>query len=234
MLKIMHLKRALIAALAMGTVALAAADMPSPGKYARSPGKTPPILDAEPTVVVPRQEIVEDRTLEMWSARWWMWLASFAGEKGPAGDRDGGLCGARQEGGTFFLAGTFGSRPVERTCHVPQGKHLFFPLVTYVMMPDSGMGDCAALRRDAAGMVADASLFAELDGKPIEGLQSRSAAPQNCFNLNALSRGEPKVMAASAGYWLMLRPLAKGSHTLHFGGRLPSISQDITYNLQVE
>jgi hypothetical protein len=187
-----------------------------------------------PGVMVPRQEIVADRTLEMWSARWWMWAASFDGADSPVADRLGTRCGAGQEGEAFFLAGAYGSRVVNRTCTVPAGKYLFFPLVNYIVMPEDGAGNCEILKSDAREMTDSPSrLFAELDGKALPGVDAQRAAPENCFNLNAKSGG-PKLMSASNGYWIMLRPLPKGRHTLHFGGVLPSLSQDITYTLRVE
>jgi hypothetical protein len=188
---------------------------------------------AVPGVAVPMGEIVEDRTPEMWSVRWWMWAASFRGEESPVTDRKGTRCGAGQEGDTFLLAGGYGSDPVRRTCTVPRGKNVFFPLVTYIVMSEGGR-DCDPLKWEARAMTdKPVSLFAELDGMPIEGVESRRASSGKCFNVNARSHG-PNVPAAADGYWLMLRPLAPGRHTLHFGGELASLSQDITYTLLVQ
>ena len=132
------------------------------------------------------------------------------------------------------LAGAFGSEPVRRTCTVPHGKYLFFPLVTYVVMPEPGSSECDQLRAEARAMVETPStLFAQVDGRAIDGLESRRAASAKCFNVNALSHG-PNLPSASDGYWLMLRPLAPGRHTLHFGGHVASLNQDITYTLIVE
>lgn len=40
--------------------------------------------------------------------------------------------------------------------------------------------------------------------------------------------------SASDGYWLGLRPLAKGKHTLRFGGSLASLRQELIHTLVVE
>lgn len=37
-----------------------------------------------------------------------------------------------------------------------------------------------------------------------------------------------------APYYVMLRPLSRGTHTLNFGGILPGMSQAVTYTLHVE
>lgn len=56
-----------------------------------------------------------------------------------------------------------------------------------------------------------------------------------CFDLEAMGRS-PKGFgpAASNGYYVALRPLPKGTHTLNFGAILPSIQQAVTYTLNVE
>jgi hypothetical protein len=40
--------------------------------------------------------------------------------------------------------------------------------------------------------------------------------------------------SAANGYYVMLKPLAPGKHVLNFGGRLPGMSQAVTYTLEVE
>lgn len=181
--------------------------------------------------LVPLQHVVDDRTQEMWSARWWMWAASFDGA-GPVTDTTGDLCGMRQEGEVFFLAGTYEHGPIQRTCKVPAGKHLFFPLVAWIVMPD-GAGPCQDLTAQARAMTdRPKAMYLELDGVRQPDMEKRRVA-SSCFNVGAL-RGGPKMMGASNGYWAMLEPLAPGRHTLHFGGTLPSLAQDVTYTLLVE
>jgi hypothetical protein len=40
--------------------------------------------------------------------------------------------------------------------------------------------------------------------------------------------------SAANGYYVMLKPLSRGTHTLNFGGILGDMSQAITYTLHVE
>jgi hypothetical protein len=190
-------------------------------------------MAASPSPLVGLHEAVADRTQEMWSARWWMWASSFGDAPSPVRDLTGELCAAGQEGEVFFLAGTFERRPIHRTCKVPAGKYVFFPLVNYVVMPD-GMAPCDSLSNTARAMTdGPLSLFAELDGLALPDLAKQRLATFKCFNINA-SSGGAKLMSASNGYWLMLKPLSPGKHTLHFGGVLPSLRQDLTYTLLVQ
>jgi hypothetical protein len=163
-----------------------------------------------------------------------MWASSSFGDApSPVRDLTGELCAAGQEGEVFFLAGTFERRPIHRTCKVPAGKYVFLPLVNYIVMPD-GMAPCADLASTARAMTDDPlRLFAELDGLELPDLAKQRLATSRCFNVNATSGGA-KLLSASNGYWLMLKPLSPGRHTLHFGGVLPSLRQDLTYTLLVQ
>ena len=186
---------------------------------------------AATSLLVPLQHAVDDRTHEMWSARWWMWAASFRGGS-PVADTTGELCGMRQQGEVFFLAGSYGGAPVERTCKVPAGRHLFFPLVAWIVMPDAP-GPCQEVTTQARAMTdRPKGMYLEVDGARLPDMEKRRLET-GCFNVAALGAG-PKVMAASNGYWAMLAPLEPGKHTLHFGGVLPSLQQDVTYTLLVE
>jgi len=48
---------------------------------------------------------------------------------------------------------------------------------------------------------------------------------------NGMARAFP---AASNGYYVMLKPLPRGRHTVNFGGALPNMSQAVSYTLIVE
>jgi hypothetical protein len=77
-------------------------------------------------------------------------------------------------------------------------------------------------------------LFAEIDGKATTDLASHRQVSPACFDLAERVPGAPKIFpTASNGYWLMLKPLGKGAHTLRIGGSLPSIRQEIAYKLTV-
>ena len=42
-----------------------------------------------------------------------------------------------------------------------------------------------------------------------------------------------RLPLAGNGYYVMLRPLPRGTYTLNFGGQLSSLSQAVTYTLDV-
>ena len=50
----------------------------------------------------------------------------------------------------------------------------------------------------------------------------------------AAGSGSGPMPSAASGYYIMLRPLSRGTHTLNFGGILPDNTQAVTYTLKVE
>jgi len=188
--------------------------------------------------VLPIDQGVGGESRSALTVRWWQWAASFQYAESPVSDKTGERCGAGQEGEVWFLAGTYGSAPTSRTCTVPAGKHLFFPLINYVVMPQncSGCLTCKAAVETAAKMTDGAmGLFAELDGKSLPSLTDHRVTSGQCFNLSARAVGSPPIQpSASDGYWLLLPPLTKGRHTLRFGGSLPSLRQELIYTLEVK
>ena len=170
-------------------------------------------------------------TQEEWSQRWWQWAASFEPGDSPVADRSGERCAAKQVGDVWFLAGTYGSRRVERACNVPVGKFLFFPLVNYIVLPPVHRPvPCSGLRDYARDMTdKPAFLLLDIDGHRFEHLDTHRLASPDCFDLSGAG-----TLAASDGYWVMIRPLERGTHVLNFGGVLPELTQAVTYTLVVE
>ncbi|HET9579311.1 MAG TPA: hypothetical protein VFP44_15880 [Usitatibacter sp.] len=226
--------RSLLAALLLSIASTAALAVSTDTLYA-PPEPTAKAGDVRP---MPVRQAVGGHTQSDLSVRWWQWAASFQYRDSPVADRTGERCGAKQQGDVWFLAGTYGSAATSRTCRMPAGKHVFFPLINYVVMPSSCEG-CLTCERAAAKaqqMTDDAmGLFAELDGRSLESLRDHRVASGRCFDLAERAGGPVKIEpTASNGYWLLLPPLAKGPHTLRFGGSLPSLRQELIYTLIVE
>jgi hypothetical protein len=181
-------------------------------------------------------EKVAGMNQELWSREWWQWAGSFEQFDSPVADRSGIRCGLKQSGAVWFLAGTYGTRRTIRTCTIPAGKHLFFPLINYVVSPRyTNSLTCEQAKTMAASMTDNAtSLVLELDGKLFKGLSTHRQATIACFDVAGRVGGGVAPSAAN-GYYVMLRPLSRGTHTLNFGGILPDdMSQAVTYTLHVE
>lgn len=129
----------------------------------------------------------------------------------------------------WFLGGTFASGSVSRTCAVPADTHLFFPLVN--IAPNnfnaSPALSCQELKDQAAlygNTPIDLSL--DIDGETITDFSPYRILSTACFNVTAVT-GSPvsttdsgTELAADNGYYVMLKPLSAGAHTLAFSGGL--------------
>ena len=80
--------------------------------------------------VLPPPSSIYGHSYQEWAAAWWQWALTQPLATNPVVDGDGRNCAAGQSGRVWFLAGTFDSGPkVERSCEVPAGTALFFPVV---------------------------------------------------------------------------------------------------------
>lgn len=182
--------------------------------------------------LIPPAQPIAGATQEEWSKRWWHWALSFADEDSPVADADGRLCASGQRGPVWFLAGTYDTRRTVRRCRIPAGKTLFFPLVnTITFPPDDEREACASLMLRAETLTeTPAALVLELNGKRFAGLAAHRQATRGCF----LVAPDDDAPAAANGYYVALGPLKAGRYTLNFGGILPSLSQAVTYTLDVK
>lgn len=177
-----------------------------------------------------------------WSEAWWHWALSFPLSESPVTDLTGELAGLGQEGPVFFLAGTFGGS-AERTVTLPKGKSLFFPVVNVigVWFPEPGVDPPTEeeFRAQADFLIEFGySLECTIDGEEIQNLADYRAQT-GLFGITVPEDGlfpagsyEPCI---SDGFYLMLKPLKPGEHTIHFRGTLDLIGleTEVTYHLTV-
>jgi hypothetical protein len=184
-----------------------------------------------------------------WGALWWQWAFSFPAADVPFFQASGPAdCGAHQSGGVWFLAGS-NVGTVTRSCSVPEGTALFFPLANLVddwPCPDPNFGPAPGqtleefLTNDANQYLQYMTgLFATIDGVNLRNLGNYQATsrlftftadPALASTFDPCIQGVPQSGVAT-GYWLLLPPLSRGQHTLHFGSS--GWGQDVTYNLSV-
>lgn len=181
--------------------------------------------------LIPPAKPIAGASQEEWSKRWWHWALSFEDEDSPVADPDGKLCASGQSGPVWFLAGSYGSARTVRSCRIPAGKTLFFPLLNFIAFPpDDEREACGSLMLRAESLTeSPAALVLELNGKRFSGLEAHRQATRGCF----LVAPDDDAPAAANGYYVALGPLKAGKYTLNFGGILPSLSQAVTYTLDV-
>lgn len=189
----------------------------------------------EPLLLNVNQEVA-GASQAQWSRNWWQWAASFDREVSPVADTTGERCAAGQHGAVWFLAGTYAAERTFRTCQVPAGKYLFFPLINYVVSANAGYSvSCSGVMDAAFDDVAGVSqLVLRVDGHGSAGLETHRVSTRGCFDLGVRRSPPERIFPAAAdGYYVMLRPLTPGRHTIDFGGKLPRFAQAITYTIDV-
>lgn len=177
-----------------------------------------------------------------WSARWWQWLLSIPAAVNPILDTTGANCAQGQEDDVWFLAGTFGGT-VARTCTIPAGTPIFFPLINNIAFRPNGQETLLDLRALAAPLIDNVTnLQATIDGTVIQNLSNfrvRSpsftviARPHGLLPPGQLSVPGNTDPLVSDGYWLLLSPLPPGPHVIHFHSESGGFVVDVTYNLTI-
>lgn len=174
-----------------------------------------------------------------WSARWWQWAFSLPMDHHPL--LDTADCSAGQTGKVWFLGGSFAQATVVRTCTIPTGTALFFPVVNTEASFLEGNGTTEQELRAVAAATMDTAtnLSAQIDGRTIQALPDYrvqsplfTIGPLPDNNLFGVAAGTTS-QSVSDGVYLMLAPLSVGAHTIHFQGTIAGFSLDVTYNLTV-
>ncbi len=212
---------------------------------------------AQPPALTPDDSFVltelNGQTLQQFAVHWWTWIYSIPRDKvSPVIDPDGKSCGYNQAGDVWFLAGSPGDdlRYV-RDCTIPKGKHIFFPVFTLI---SKSKPICSSAQIHAE-IEPDRLLSVEvtLDNKIIPDPRKFRAKSPGCFRLKGYIQSRYESMGiypvATDGYWILLKPLEPGTHTLRFkvqyvmgsrdkgkneGEKKANFIQDVMYNLKIE
>src|SRR5262245_3623384 len=200
----------------------------------------------------------EGQTYGRWAAEWWQWVLGIPALENPLIDTTGEDCAQRQVDQVWFLAGSVSADPavpppaVVRTCAVPVGKSLFFPLINNfygAFLNDPPETRTEEFVRAAASCTEPAEISVSIDGfkvpKPTRFFTGPSGSQSPIFNVqlppgNLFGDDETTVPelvlspSAEQGYYLFVRPLSRGTHTIRWtaSGCNPGGSQDITYHLK--
>ena len=171
---------------------------------------------------------------------WYNWAVRFPLATNPIVEDGPVDCTREQKGKIWFLAGNFGGavgepNPSNRTCTIPKGKALFFPVInTLWWVPEDG-NNVAEVRAIAnANINPTTSLEVIIDGVAInDPFAYRAQSPPGGFALNFgplladFGFGptpDPRDPAVADGYWILLAPLQKGAHVIQFRSSKPGFN----------
>jgi hypothetical protein len=192
-------------------------------------------------------------------AQWWQWALQAPAANTPLVD-DGTNCRVGQQGPVWFLAGTFGSgdpvTPTERNCDVPNGKAIFFPVLTSVYgaflndPPDQRTSEYVRSATNSCDRDTVQMLSVTIDGIPVkdptkyytssyESPIFQIQLPTDNF-LGATSGDVPELLlspSAHQGFYIFIASLTPGQHTIEWAGTWDcdgsATGENIKYNLNV-
>jgi hypothetical protein len=213
--------------------------------------------DAGSRVVEPGQEF-SDKSYSELASEWTNWLVAEPIATNPAFDPDGRFCGRNQRGKVWFLASTF-EGVADRTCEVPADKAIFLSLggvfVSFSPEFPAAGNSCSQMATNLEKVRCDVnngppvapgiSFEVTLDGEPIEdlfafraqsqpgGFTLRVSNPSFLTDLGFASGNRSPAVAD--GYFLFLKPLKRGVHTLNLRMTNPDQSETgVNYTLIVQ
>lgn len=163
---------------------------------------------------------------EEWSIKWWQWLNQIPRGSNPLTDTTGKNCLVQQYGPVWFLAGSSGVK-VERSCDIPEGKAIFYPIV-------NGEGSFAEnplikseeqLRSGLVEIMNEVTFIeTTVDGSKLQNMNEHRVTSR-LFNFsfpedNDTGAPPGPTSGVSDGYWVMLHPLPVGAHEISFRGAI--------------
>ena len=187
------------------------------------------------------------------SAQWWQQVLSIPTAANPLTEVTGANCMVGQRGNVWFLTGIFNSGgTLSRSCSVPEGVSLFFPIVNslQVNIPNTcgqrGPMSVDKMRVIAAVFIDGISgMTATLDGAPLAGITRIKSIPfvsafpvENIFVAPCNGDLPAGIYSPSVddGYYVKLDGLSVGKHTLHFTATSSAFqfNSNVTYTLNVK
>jgi hypothetical protein len=198
--------------------------------------------------VIPPEQRPEGRSYGAWAAAWWQWALETPSPPNAMASATSANCEAGQRGKVWFLGGNLlGTDPVERSCSVPEGTSLFFPLANefygaFTTDPRSQKTK-SYLRQQTCDPAPSDRLSLEIDGTAIPGVRrwfeespvfAIDLPVDNLFGATAADiPGLVLRPSVDAGYYVFLAPLPVGRHVIRWHARTGCSDQDVTYRLTV-
>jgi len=170
--------------------------------------------------VLPPDSHPHGKSYAEWSEAWWTWAMEFPLDGHPFTDSFTDVT-AGQTGRVWFLGAPFDTHVRDVT--IPHGISLFFGLLNAEFSSLEGFATAEEQGAEARFWVDHiVDLFCTIDGVSVKDLRAyRFPSPQFHFTAPTPWIFGPDGGAGTAvadGYYLMLTPLATGTHTIHFGG----------------
>jgi hypothetical protein len=178
------------------------------------------------STVFPLEAAPYGQSIAQWAAAFWKWGLEYPFAGHPFTDDPSFVFAARQSGRVWFWAAP-DEEGFSRTVTIPEGIAIFLSMLdveasTLEDPPFYGAtaADQAKIAAFYASRIGD--LFLELDGSPVTSLPtSPIASPQITVDVPTpwiFGDTGGTGTSSAAGYYVMIKPLPRGTHTIHYGG----------------
>jgi hypothetical protein len=179
-------------------------------------------------------------TWQYWTTKWWRWFLSIPKFNSPAmnnGQKNSDV--EQSDPNVWFMASTIGGR-VERTIKIPSGKAVLLPVINVTISnsedpslnTDTDM--ISFVRRHMDDIVKKQ---ASIDGEDLLISEKfRAQSPPFDFSYppnNIFGAQEGPTRGAGDGYWIFMRPLQPGKHTIRTYGSCMSGKIQIDASIQL-
>jgi hypothetical protein len=185
-------------------------------------------------------------TYGYWTVEWWRWFLSIPKRINPAFDASGKFAAVKQPlKDIWFLAGIVGDRYKrfpKRYCKVPSSRSILFPVI-----------NCEINRLEHPELITDQDLIQRanedentiilkecmVDSKLITVERVKSDPiifPVTMDEENAYGVRAGEIRCVADGYWVFLKPLPPGEHTISFRGACENgrLNSGADYCVQIE
>jgi hypothetical protein len=177
---------------------------------------------------------------EEWTIRWWKWILSTPTESNPVNVKSW-TSPKEYNHSVILLPGNLGGKSICKF-KVPGGRSILFPIINFITSfnEEPELKDDLELEWRAIRDIDDITTKeASIDGKQVVGVDDFRVSlkpfdleliENNIFNV----RSGP-TRAAADGYWLFLRPLTKGVHSVRTIGSCSAgkTCVDLTFEIVV-
>jgi hypothetical protein len=191
------------------------------------------------------------KTYRALSAAWRDWqhgIIDLTGLSPFSDDPTGALNQLNQSGKFYHLAGAPADpdNPVVRTCTIPTGKFIHFPIINIAWITtsqddaddisDPDFFDFVDGLLNDSMTAEETTLSVEIDGRELGNLHDYFVQSP-IFGLPYYGSLDEGFLNFDYGYYILLAPLSAGDHTIHINGSFPffanTIAVDVTYELTV-
>jgi hypothetical protein len=185
------------------------------------------------------------------AADWWRWAMAIPAASHPLADLSD--CSTNQSGKVWFLGGGFASGSYQRTCTIPHGRSIYFPVMNfsynnYLEDPQKTDAELHELASFWGSALTEAS--AEIDGVAVPHMKKHHVhSDVFTFSWPNAPVFDPSALAGSTnmvtdGTYLHVGPLCRGKHTIHFKAKAvftqekfgfdDTFELDVTYRIIVD